>query len=108
MRLGQHQEKFSRDLVRLLSHAFSLGYEVRIGEAERTVEMQKIHMAAGRSTTMNSMHLKKCAVDLYFTKDGQLVYPSELGQYWCSLDPLNQWGGNWRTFKDLPHYQRTC
>jgi hypothetical protein len=30
-----------------------------------------------------------------------------LGQYWESLSPKNQWGGFWRSFKDVPHFQRT-
>jgi hypothetical protein len=54
------------------------------------------------------MHLKKCAADLHFTKNGVLVYPPELGVYWESLSPFNQWGGHWKTFKDKPHFQRTC
>ena len=108
MRLGQHQEKFSRDLASLLSYAFSKGYEARIGEVQRPLEMQKMHIAAGRSTTMNSMHLKKCAADIYFTKEDHLVFPQDLGDYWESLDHLNKWGGNWKNFKDKPHYQRTC
>ena len=106
MTLGQHQEAFVRDLVKLLSVAFAKGYEARIGEVERTVEQQKLHMAAGRSTTMNSMHLKKCAADIHFTKNGALCYPQELGDYWESLNPLNRWGGNWKTFKDRPHFER--
>lgn len=107
MTLGQHQEAFARDLVNLISHAHSLGYETRIGEVERPIEMQKIYVQTGRSKTMNSMHLKKCAGDLHFFKDGSLCYPTELGTYWESLNPLNQWGGNWNTFKDKPHFQRT-
>jgi len=54
------------------------------------------------------MHLKKCAADIYFTKEDHLVFPQELGDYWESLDHLNKWGGNWKNFKDKPHYQRTC
>lgn len=108
MRLGQHQEKFAKDLVKLLSYAFSLGYDVRIAEVFRTLEQQKIYMRLGRTKTMNSMHLKKCAADLYFTKNGKLVYPSELGKYWESLDPLNRWGGHWKSFVDKPHYERKC
>ena len=107
MTLGQHQEKFSRNLVMLLMEAHRLGYEVRIGEVERTVEQQQIYVRTGRSKTMNSIHLKKCAADLHFTKAGALVYPDELGRYWETLDPLNQWGGFWRSFKDKPHFQRT-
>lgn len=108
MTLGQHQEAFSRDLVKLLSKAHSLGYEVRIGEVERTVEQQQLYVKQGKSKTMNSIHLKKCAADLHFTKDGAICYPQELGDYWESLDPINQWGGNWKTFVDRPHFQRTA
>lgn len=105
--LGVHQEFFSRDLVKLMAKAHALGYEVRMGEVQRTVEMQEIYMKTGRSKTMNSMHLKKCAADLHFTKNGVLCYPQEIGDFWESLNPLNQWGGNWKSFKDQPHFQRT-
>ena len=107
MSLGQEQEAFSHDLVRLLLKAFELGYEVRMGEVQRPIEMQQLYIKTGRSKTMNSMHLKKCAADLHFTKDGTLCYPQELGEYWESFNPKNQWGGNWNSFKDYPHFQRT-
>jgi len=106
MTLGQHQEAFAKDLVELLLYAYKLGYKVRIGEVQRTVEQQKIYVKTGRSTTMNSMHIHKCAADLHFTKDGILCYPEELGVYWEALDQLNSWGGHWRSFKDKPHFQR--
>lgn len=106
MNLGQHQQSFSRDLALLLTKAFELGFEVRIGEAYRTPEQQQIYVQTGRSKTLNSMHLKKCAVDLHFFKGGELQYPKELADFWESLNPLNQWGGNWN-FKDEPHFQRT-
>jgi len=107
MRLGEHQETFSKDLVLLLRKAFELGYNVRIGEVQRTLEQQQLYVKTGRSRTMNSMHLNKCAADLHFTKDGVLCYPEELGIYWQSLDPLNQAGMFWKSFKDSPHFQRT-
>ena len=107
MTLGQHQEAFSKHLVMLMQRAFTLGYEIRIGEVQRPIEMQELYVKTKRSTTMNSMHLKKCAADLHFMLDGKICYPRVLGEYWESLDPANQWGGNWRTFKDAPHFQRT-
>lgn len=107
MTLGQHQEAFSRDLVKLLLKAYELGYEARIGEVERPVMVQEHYVKTGRSKTMKSQHLNKTAADIHFTKDGKLCYPKELGDYWESLDPRNQWGGNWKTFKDFPHLQRT-
>lgn len=107
MRLGEHQEAFSRDLVKLISKAHELGYGVRIGEVFRTAEQQAIYVKTGRSKTSNSMHLKKCAADLHFTRGGQLCYPEALGRFWESLDPLNQAGMFWKNFKDDPHFQRT-
>lgn len=106
MTLGEHQQSFSRDLVRLITAAHDRGYEVRIGEVERPIEMQQLYVRTGRSKTMNSRHLKKCAADLHFFKDGKLCYPAELGEYWESLNPLNSWGGNWNSFKDAPHFER--
>lgn len=107
MTLGEHQEAFSSDLCKLITHAQSLGYGVRIGEVQRTVEQQTLYVKQGRSKTMNSMHIKKCAADLHFTLGGKLYYPQALGKYWESLTPLNQAGMFWKSFKDAPHFQRT-
>lgn len=104
--LGQHQEAFAYDLSKLIHTAYTLGYAVRIGEVERTLEQQALYVKQGRSKTMNSMHLKKCAADLHFVRGGVLCYPDELGTFWESLNPLNQWGGNWKSFKDRPHFER--
>lgn len=106
MTLGMEQEAFTSDLVKLIQYAISKGYTVRLGEVERPVEMQKIYVQTGRSKTMNSMHIKKCAADMHFFKDGVLCYPQELGDYWENLNPKNRWGGNWNSFKDLPHFER--
>ncbi len=106
MTLGQHQEMFARDLCTLITYAISCGYGVRIGEVLRTPEQQAIYLKTGRSKTMNSYHLKKCAADLHFTKDGALCYPDALGRYWESLDPRNSAGMFWKSFKDSPHFER--
>lgn len=107
MSLGEEQQLFTRDLVKLLSKAFELGYEVRMGEVLRPVEMQELYVKTGRSKTMNSQHLKKLAADLHFFKGNQgPLYPQELGDYWESLSKVNRWGGNWKSFKDQPHFER--
>jgi peptidoglycan L-alanyl-D-glutamate endopeptidase CwlK len=113
-KLGEQQQLFTRDLVTLILKAFEDGYEVRMGEVERPLEMQQIYVNTGRSKTMDSSHTKKCAADLHFFKDGILCYPRELGKFWESLSPLNRWGGSWRgriesgksNFKDAPHVER--
>ncbi len=108
MTLGQHQEAFARDVAKLLAQAWALGYEVRIGEAQRTAEQQEIYVRTGRSKTMKSQHLTKTAIDLHFTKSGVLCYPEEIGRFWESLHSLNQAGMFWKSFKDSPHFQRTA
>ena len=107
MTLGEHQQKFSRHLYLLMQFAYSKGYDIRMGEVLRPIEMQELYVKTGRSKTLNSMHIKKCAADLHFVKNGVICYPEEIGTYWESLDPLNQWGGHWKSFKDQPHFQRT-
>ena len=115
MKLGQHQEAFTRDVAKLLLKGFELGYEGRLGEAQRMPEQQAYYVQTGASKTMNSMHLKKCAIDIHWTKDGVICYPEELGRYWESLSEYNRYGGNfdkdWAkkdNFKDAPHYERQC
>lgn len=111
MTLAQEQAAFLLDVTRLVRYATAqLGFMVTAKELGRTVEQQEIYVKTGRSKTMNSNHLRNCAIDLYFHKDGKLVYDREVlrpvGQYWESLNPKNSWGGNWKSFKDIPHFER--
>jgi hypothetical protein len=47
---------------------------------------------------------------LNFFKYGTPVYDKAvlqpLGDYWEGLNKKNSWGGNWNTFKDVPHFER--
>lgn len=108
MNLGTHQELFARDICKLMCKAIELGYEMRLGEFQRTPEQQAIYVKLGRSKTMNSMHLNKCAADIHFMKGGELCYPEELGLFWQSLSPENSAGMFWKSFKDSPHFERRC
>lgn len=111
MALVTEQAAFLQDCAKLIQHAAEQGWTVTAGELFRTPEQQAIYVKTGRSKTSNSYHLKRLAIDLNFFRDGKLVYDrsalAELGGYWESLSPKNSWGGNWRTFVDLPHFQRT-
>jgi hypothetical protein len=111
MSLVAEQAAFLLDVCKLIQYATEQGFVVTGGELARTVEQQQIYVKSGRSKTMNSIHLKRCAIDLNFFKDGKLTYDVALlkpvGDYWKSLNPKNQWGGNWKSFKDVPHFQRT-
>lgn len=110
MSLVKEQAQFLLDMGKLVSYATEQGWTVTGGELYRTVEQQQIHFKAGRSKTMNSIHLKRCAVDLNFFKDGQLVWDKQklapIGAYWESLDPKNRWGGNFKSLVDVPHFER--
>lgn len=106
----EEQADFLQDVALLIQKAREMGFLVTGGELYRTPEQQQIHIKAGRSKTMNSLHLKRCAIDLNFFKDGKLTYDIKqlqvIGNYWESLNEKNQWGGNWKSFKDVPHFQR--
>jgi len=110
MSLVNDQAAFLLDMCKLIQKATEMGFVVTGGELARTVEQQQIYVKTGRSKTMNSIHLKRCAIDLNFFKDGKLTYDvavlKPVGDYWESLNPKNQWGGNWKSFKDVPHFER--
>lgn len=117
MTLGQQQEAFASHVIELLIKAQALGYAVRLGEVQRPVEMQKLYVQQGRSKTMNSEHVNKCAIDLVLLRGGQICSREQirpLGDWWEALDPRNRWGGNWRglvdqgksDFVDAPHFER--
>ena len=110
MSLATEQAAFLLDACKLIQKATELGFTVTGGELYRTAEQQEIYMKTGRSQTMNSLHLKRLAVDFNFFKDGKLIYDkamlAPLGAYWESLNPLNSWGGNGRKLVDTPHFSR--
>jgi len=110
MSLVTEQAAFLLDAAKLIQKATELGFTVTGGELARTPEQQAIYVKTGRSKTMNSIHLKRCAIDLNFFKDGKLVYDiptlKPVGDFWESLNPKNSWGGNWKSFKDVPHFER--
>lgn len=110
MSLSQEQAAFLLDACKLIQYATEQGFMVTGGELMRSIEQQTIYVNSGRSKTMNSMHLKRCAIDLNFFKDGQLVSSKAVldpvGAYWESLDPKNRWGGNFKSLVDCPHFER--
>lgn len=119
MMLGENQEAFAKDVALLLAKAWELGFSVRLGEVQRPIEMQQLYVKTGRSKTMDSMHIKKCAIDLVLLIDGQVCTREQikpLGDYWEGLNTINRWGGNWRgavdsgksSFIDAPHFERQC
>lgn len=86
-----------------------------IGEGLRTITRQKQLFAEGATKTMNSRHLTGHAVDLFALDEGNKVtwewkpYYFEINRAMTEaakeLGVSIEWGGNWSSFKDGPHYQ---
>ena len=82
-------------------------------EGLRTRDRQVELVAKGASKTMNSRHITGHAVDLGAWVAGTVRWDWPL--YYKLADAMKQaakelnvdmeWGGDWRTFKDGPHYQ---
>ena len=110
MSLVTEQAAFLLDMCKLIQFATEQGFTLTAGELYRTPEQQEICMKTGRSSTMNSLHLVRLAVDFNIFKDGKLVGNkatlAPLGAYWESLNPLNSWGGNGKKLVDTPHFSR--
>jgi len=111
--LNESQRKFAYFFSKLIQWCFIEGYEVAIGEVERTEAQQKIYFETGKSKTMDSDHLKKCAGDLLLFKTPTSGYGyitdsaqyEPLGRYWKSLDPHCRWGGDFKGLADGNHFE---
>jgi len=112
--LRQHQESFLQDVSKLIVFIFSNGFSATGGELLRPDEMQKIYYETGRSNIKSGgYHQIKLAIDLNIFKDG--VYLDKktdkpilkpIADFWCSLNPLNRWGGDFSTIYDPYHFER--
>jgi peptidoglycan L-alanyl-D-glutamate endopeptidase CwlK len=106
---GVHQ-----DLVRVVLRAAELTeVDFVVTEGVRTQARQKKLVAAGASKTLRSRHLTGHAVDLAAVVGGQVrwdwpLYHKLAGAMKRAAAELGvplEWGGDWRTFKDGPHFQ---
>lgn len=107
--MSDRQWQFLKDVSRLIVRAEELGIKMTGGELYRTKHQQEKYVADGLSQTMLSKHRDRLAIDFNFFIDGELTYSKAdiqlLGDYWESLTPGNEWGGNWESFVDVPHFQ---
>lgn len=102
------------DMVRVVHRAAEITpVPFIITEGLRTVQRQAELVAKGASTTMNSKHLTGRAVDVAAMPGGQLSWEwkhyaaisTAFKQAAKELDVRIRWGGDWRYFKDGPHYE---
>jgi peptidoglycan L-alanyl-D-glutamate endopeptidase CwlK len=102
------------DLVRVMKLAISRSpIDFTIIEGLRTVEQHRRYFAAGATRTMNSRHLTGHAIDIAPYLDGQVRWDWPL---YHKIAPVVKaaaaelgvpitWGGDWRSFKDGPHWE---
>jgi len=91
------------------------GIDFVVTEGVRTLARQRKLLAAGATKTLKSRHLTGHAVDLAALVDGEVRWDwplyDQLAKYMkeaaenCGV-PI-EWGGDWRSFKDGPHFQLT-
>lgn len=99
------------DLVAVVKRAIEITkQDFSVIEGIRSVERQRELLKSGASTTMNSRHLTGHAVDLApypVSWDWEYFYPmaDAMKQAAEELDVDLEWGGDWKTFKDGPHFQ---
>ena len=102
------------DLKKVVERAIQITkVDFTVLEGQRSLERQQELFKAGATTTMNSRHLTGHAVDLGAYVNGSVRWDWPL--YYKIYDAMAQasqelnipieWGGNWKTFKDGPHYQ---
>lgn len=107
------------DLVRVVRRAASMtDLPFMVLEGVRTVERQRLLVKQGASKTMNSRHIPGRdglgkAVDIAPLLNGKVSWDWPL--YYRLADVIKEaakiekvpleWGGDWRSFKDGPHWQ---
>jgi len=113
-RCGQRLAGVHPDLVRVVERAARDGTKFRVIEGLRTMDRQAELVRAGKSQTMRSRHLTGHAVDLAALDEAGLVtwarpaYEALASQVKAAAAAEGipvEWGGDWRSFFDGPHFQ---
>lgn len=117
-RIGQldiRLQKPTREFINTVEE--ELGIQLRVIQGLRTIAEQNTLYDQGRTTPGNkvtnakggqSFHNYGLAVDVVLIKNGEAVWSP------VSKDVVDigtslgfEWGGNWKSFKDYPHFQMT-
>lgn len=102
------------DLVKAVLRAAEITpIPFRILEGVRTVARQKELVAKGASKTMNSRHLTGHAVDIAPLANGKVTWDwpvyhklaPVIKKAFADVGVPREWGGDWKNFKDGPHWQ---
>lgn len=101
-------------LVKLMKEAIRESpYDFMITCGVRTLSEQKRLVAQGKSKTLKSYHLTGNAVDIALIVNNEVNWDFALyGEVAKHIKKIAKeqgikitWGGDWKTFKDGPHFQ---
>jgi hypothetical protein len=110
MDILSHQHAFLCDVAKLIQFADNRGIHITGGELFRSNEQQELYLKQKKTNAKLSNHQKRLAIDFNFIIDGELTYEKEdirpYGDYWKSLNPLNKWGGDFKSLVDSDHFER--
>lgn len=104
------------DLVKVVKRAIQISeYDFMVVEGLRSIETQREYVKKGVSKTMNSRHLTGNAVDLAPLENGAIDWNNSKSQFDSIAKAMKQaaselgvkieWGGDWKSFVDKPHFQ---
>lgn len=102
------------DLIKVVIRAIELTQvDFTVIEGLRTKERQAQLLKEKKTTTMNSRHLTGHAVDIAAWVDNTIswdwkhyyIIEKAMKQAASELNIPIEWGGDWKTFKDAPHWQ---
>ena len=102
------------DLVKVVKRAIEITeQDFTVLEGLRSKERQRELVKKGASKTMNSRHLTGHAVDIAPWVNGGVSW--DWDYYYDMADAMKEaarelnvdleWGGDWKSFKDGPHFQ---
>lgn len=109
---GVHQ-----DLVEIVmlagEYCDEAGLDFILTDGTRTIEEQREYVRTGKSKTMQSRHLGGFAIDYVGLVNGRVTYDgavmSAIAECFKRAATKRRtpiiWGGDWTSFKDMPHIQ---
>lgn len=102
------------ELIAVATRALALSpIDFGVTEGLRSVKRQRQLVSSGASKTMNSRHLTGHALDVVAYVGGSVrwdwpLYEQIAEAFKVAADELGvtiKWGGDWKSFKDGPHFQ---
>jgi len=100
-----------RAMAHLIETAHERGIRFIVHEFYRTQERQNQMVAQRLSKVSRSQHQDWLAIDLVLLGDkDQAIWTDhphyhELGKVWREFHPLCRWGGDWKSFVDMVHFE---